>query len=91
MPELIKNFMDRIQIGAEQSYKNLAVFPVVSDYVIPFDYLTLDEALTKGLMEIVEIDKGGSVPDLKVINKSEKNGFDPGRRGTGRGQIKPYR
>jgi hypothetical protein len=29
MPELIKNYMDRIQIGAEQSYKNLAVFPVV--------------------------------------------------------------
>jgi len=48
MPELIKNYMDRIQIGAEQSYKNLAVFPVLSDYVIPFDYLTLDEALTEG-------------------------------------------
>ena len=72
MPELIKNYMDRIQIGAEQSYKNLAVFPVVSDYVIPFDYLTLDEALKECLMEVVEIDKGGSVPELKVINKSEK-------------------
>jgi hypothetical protein len=72
MPELIKNYMDRIQIGAEQSYKNLAVFPVVSDYVIPFDYLTLDEALKEDLIEVVEIDKGGSVPELKVINKSEK-------------------
>jgi hypothetical protein len=64
--------MDRIQIGAEQSYKNLAVFPVLSDYVIPFDYLTLDEALTEDLIEVVEIDKGGSVPELKVINKSDK-------------------
>ncbi|MHC5077207.1 MAG: ARPP-1 family domain-containing protein [Planctomycetota bacterium] len=72
MPELIKNYMDRIQIGAEQSYKNLAVFPVLSDYVIPFDYLTLDEALKKDLIEVVEIDKGGSVPELKVINKSDK-------------------
>jgi len=36
MPQLIKDYIDRIEIGAEQSYKNLAVFPVVSDYVIPF-------------------------------------------------------
>ena len=64
--------MDKIQIGAEQSYKNLAVFPVLSDYVIPFDYLTLDEALSEDLIEVVEVDKGGSVPELKVVNKSEK-------------------
>jgi hypothetical protein len=69
---IIKNYLDRIQIGAEQSYKNLAIYPVLSEYVIPFDYLTLDEALTEDLIEVVEIDKGGSVPELKVINKSEK-------------------
>jgi hypothetical protein len=72
MPQLIKDYIDRIEIGAEQSYKNLAVFPVVSDYVIPFDYLTLDEALKEDLIEVVEIDKGGSVPELRVINKSDK-------------------
>ena len=44
---------------------------MLSDYVIPFDYLTLDEALSKNLIEVVEIDEGGSVPELKVINKSE--------------------
>jgi hypothetical protein len=64
--------MDQIQIGAEQSYKNLAIYPVLSDYVIPFDYLTLDEALSEDLIEVVEIDRGGSVPELRVINKSEK-------------------
>ena len=71
MTRIIKNYLDQIQIGAEQSYKNLAIFPVLSDYVIPFDYLTLDEALSKNLIEVVEIDEGGSVPELKVINKSE--------------------
>ena len=71
MTEIIKNYIDHIQIGAEQSYKNLTIFPVLSDYVIPFDYLTLDEALSKSLIEVVEIDEGGSVPELKVINISE--------------------
>jgi hypothetical protein len=72
MTEIINDYLNRVQIGAEQSYKNLTVFPVLSDYVIPFDYLTLDEALSKDLIEVVEIDEGGSVPELKVINKSEK-------------------
>jgi hypothetical protein len=72
MTQLIKNYMDQIQIGAEQSYKNLAIYPVLSDYVIPFEYLILDEALSENLIEVVEIDKGGSVPELRVINKSDK-------------------
>ena len=71
MPQLIKDYINRIQIGAEQSYKNLALFPVLSDYVIPFDYLTLDEALKEDMIEVVETDKGGSVPELRLINKSK--------------------
>ncbi len=72
MPDSIRTYMDKIRIGAEQSYKNIAVFPVLADYVIPFDYLTLDEALGEDLIEVVEIDEGGSVPELKVVNRSDK-------------------
>jgi len=72
MTEILKTYLNQVQIGAEQSYKNLAVFPVLSDYVIPFDYLTLDEALSEDLIEIVEIDEGGSVPELRLNNKSDK-------------------
>ena len=50
MTEILKNYIDQIQIGAEQSYKNLTIFPVLSDYVIPFDYLTLDEGIYKKLI-----------------------------------------
>ena len=58
MTEIINDYLNRVQIETEQSYKNLAVFPVLSDYVIPFDYLTLDEALSDDLIEVVEIDEG---------------------------------
>ena len=34
------------------------------------EYLLLDEALSKNLMEVVELDNDGSVPELKVVNKS---------------------
>jgi hypothetical protein len=33
------------------------------------DYLTLDEALAGGLVEVTEKDLGGSVPELQVVNK----------------------
>ena len=72
MTELIKNYLEKIQIGKGQPYKNLTLYPLLSDEVIPFDYLTLDEALSQNLIEVVEVDQHGSVPELRVINKSEK-------------------
>ena len=71
MQKLIKQYIDGINIGSGQSYKNLAVFPLVSDYALDLDYLTLDEALDKDAIDIVELDQEGSVPELKVVNKSE--------------------
>ena len=72
MTDLIKNYLEKIQIGKGQSYKNLTLYPVLSDEVIPFDYLTLDEALSQNLIEVVEVDQHGSVPELMVVNKSDK-------------------
>jgi hypothetical protein len=72
MENIIKDYLYTIQISNTQSHKNLSVFPLLSDYVVPFDYLTLDEALSKNLIEVVELDKDGSVPELKVVNKSDR-------------------
>ena len=71
MQNLIKQYIDGINIGDAQSYRNLAVFPLVSDYALDLDYLTLDEALDEDAIDVVELDQDGSVPELKVVNKSE--------------------
>jgi hypothetical protein len=34
------------------------------------EYITLDEAIAEGLIEVTERDEAGSVPELKVVNKS---------------------
>jgi len=72
MDTVIKDYLDQIKIGRKQSYRNLAVYPLLSTYSISMDYLLLDEALAEGLMEVVEVDKEGSVPELKVNNKSRQ-------------------
>ena len=70
METVIKEYLEKAKIGRKQSYRNLAVYPLLSTYSISIDYLLMDEALTEGLMEVVEVDKDGSVPELKVKNKS---------------------
>jgi hypothetical protein len=72
MEKVIKNYLEQAKIDRKQSYRNLAVFPLLSPYATAVDYITLDEALDRGLMEVIEVDESGSVPELKVVNKSPK-------------------
>ena len=72
MQNLLVNYLEQLRIDRKQSYKNLAVYPLLSEYAVTLDYLTLDEAMSQDAIDVVEIDRGGSVPELKVINKSGK-------------------
>jgi hypothetical protein len=72
MQNLLINYLEQLEIGSKQSYKNLAVYPLLSEYMVSLDYLTLDEAMSQDVIDVVEIDEGGSVPELKVINKSDR-------------------
>jgi hypothetical protein len=72
MQQLINQYIGGLKLGRKQSYKNLTAFALLSDYAANLDYLTLDEALAKNLIAIVEVSQGGSVPELKVVNKSDR-------------------
>ena len=72
MEGLLNQYLDQIKIGGKQVYKNLALFPLLSAQADSLDYLTLDEALKEGLVEVTEVSEGGHVPDLKVVNKSPR-------------------
>lgn len=60
MTDTIETYLTKIQIGAEQSFKNLSIFPLLSDCSIPFDYLTIEDAISKDLVEMVDIKQNGS-------------------------------
>ncbi len=70
MKDIIRNYLEQAKIGRKQTYKNLAIFPLLSTYFLDLEYLLLDEALAGGLIEVIAVDTEGSVPDLKVVNKS---------------------
>ncbi len=70
MQEVLQGYLNEVKIGRRQSFRNLAMFPLLSTYSVDLDYLLLDEALREGLVEVAEVSKEGSVPELQVINKS---------------------
>jgi hypothetical protein len=72
MEEVIRDYLEQAKVGRKQVYKNMAVFPLLSDYFSNLDYILLDEALAGGMIEVTEVSEHGSVPHLKVHNKSPR-------------------
>jgi hypothetical protein len=68
----IKTCLNQSRIGPIQSYKNLTMFPLVSSSHLELEFLLLDEALACGALQVEELDRGGSVPEIRVINQSSK-------------------
>lgn len=54
MQEVIRNYLEQARVGRKRSYRNFAVFQILSPYAATVDYIMLDEALDEELIEVVE-------------------------------------
>jgi hypothetical protein len=70
MADVFQEYFAKLALGGKQSYKNMAVYPLVSGYSAAVEYSTLDEAVQLDMIEVVEVSESGRVPELKVKNKS---------------------
>ena len=64
----ISDVLSTLKLGAPQSYRNLAVFPLFAPGGHLPEYLTLDEALEAKLARVTEVSDTGSVPELRFEN-----------------------
>ncbi len=71
--QVINDTLMDVLVGDPAFYRNLAVFPLLSGKDSRFEYLTLDEALKSGLAEVAEVSESGSVPELRFVNRAEKD------------------
>lgn len=71
MEALIADYLSKLDFGELQSFRNMEVIPLLTCLNGSPKYLTLKEALEKKLLKVKEVDEGGSVPELKVINKAK--------------------
>jgi len=72
MENVIKEKLQQIQIGEVQQFRNVSIYPLFLDAKAVVDHLVLKEALEQELVIIREIDEGGHVPQLVVVNNGEK-------------------
>ncbi len=71
MNQLISDYLASIELGELQQYRNMVVYSLFTSVNHGPEYLTLKEALALGVLAIMEISEGGSVPQLKAINKGD--------------------
>jgi hypothetical protein len=68
----ITEFLKTVEVGPAQSHDNLTLFPLFRSSGRLPDYATLDEAIQGGWFEVGEVSEGGSVPELKVVNRGDR-------------------
>lgn len=71
MDPIIRNYLSGIRFGELRAYKNMAVIFLFSSEDDGPEYLSLGQALERGLLTVTEISESGSVPELRVKNRGE--------------------
>ncbi len=71
----INELLDKLETGEPVSYENITVYPLFNAVKSNVKYAFPEELIKESFLEITEIDQGGSVPELMVINRSEKKVF----------------
>ncbi len=71
----LEQAMTGIKVGKATVYGGLAVFPLIGKNPGKRDYLTLSEAFRQKGIEISEVSEGGSVPELRLKNRLDKDVF----------------
>jgi len=66
-----RQWVQGIQPGEAQRFRNITVLPLFSTIRHPVDHLVLSEALDTGRFTVREVDEGGCVPRLVVVNETD--------------------
>lgn len=72
MEKIVEARMEGIKFGELQIHGHVVVIPIIGENGSGPDYLTMKEALESQFLTVTEVTEGGTVPELKVINKGEK-------------------
>jgi hypothetical protein len=71
MEKSVESCLLEMELGAGRSFENMTVFELLKSTNGGPEYITLKEAIEKGVFSVTEVSMGGSVPELKVENKGD--------------------
>jgi hypothetical protein len=71
MDKSVETYLMEMELGAGASFENMTVFELLRPRNGGPEYVTLREAIERGVFSVTEVSEGGSVPDLLVANTGE--------------------
>ncbi len=71
MDKSVETSLLEMELGAGTSFENMTVFELLRPTNGGPEYITLREAIEKGVFSVTETSEGGSVPELMVVNKGD--------------------
>lgn len=73
--DFVRNALEGLRVGPRTTFKKLSVFPLLKPSSVAPAYMTLAEALAERVLRVTEVSTSGSVPELHVINTSDRPVF----------------
>jgi hypothetical protein len=71
MDKSVETYLLEMELGAGASFENMTVFELLRPKNGGPEYITLREAIERGVFTVTEVSEGGSVPELLVANKGD--------------------
>lgn len=71
MDKSVETYLLEMELGAGASFENMTVFELLRPKNGGPEYVTLREAIERGVFTVTEVSEGGSVPELMVVNKGD--------------------
>jgi hypothetical protein len=71
MDRSVETTLLEMELGAGASFENMTVFELLRPKNGGPEYITLREAIERGIFTVTEVSEGGSVPELMVANKGD--------------------
>lgn len=71
MTGTISDYLAHLKLGDPTEFENLALVPLFHDQRNAPKYITLEEGLTKSVLEVEEMESGASVNEILIRNKSD--------------------
>jgi len=68
----IKSYLQNLHLGVPQFHQHIAILPLSTDSNSPPVYVALADAMSAKTLTVTEVSEGGAVPQLLVLNDSEK-------------------
>jgi len=72
---LLHEALSKLTLGSPRSFRGVGVVPLLWFNASEPDWLTSDEAVASGALEVTEVNEAGSVPALRVVNRGDRAVF----------------